>query len=348
MKASDYTLALLEDIERRIDPEIEDDYLAQWENFWNGNCDSKVFKACRKNITAPGIELKNVHINDALTDVNLMLEYELTGLSKKLSGTKSSLGIRANYGTGIMTSLFGAEIFTMPREMETLPTTKSFNDSDKIREILDRGMPDLNGGFGAKVFEFGEVCKQLFTKYPKIQKYVKVYHPDLQGPLDIAELLWGGEMFYEMYDDPDFVHNTLQLITDTYKAFLDKWYTIIPKNDGLSIHWSVMHKGNLMIRLDSAMNLPCEMYEEFSKPYDRQLLDHFGGGCMHFCGRGDHYIHSMCDIKNVYGFNMSQPHLNNLEAIFNAAVTNNKRILDMPKAEEYTSSLDIKNSIVNG
>ena len=198
------------------------------------------------------------------------------------------------------------------------------------------------------MFNFGEICAQLFAKYPKIQKYVKVYHPDTQGPLDIAELLWGGEMFYEMYDNPDFVHNVLQLITDTYKSFMDKWYTIIPNNEGLSVHWSLMHKGNIMIRLDSAMNLPCEMYDEFSKPYDRQLLDHFGGGCMHFCGRGDHYIHSMCDIENMYGFNMSQPHLNNLEKIFDAAVAHNKRIVDMPRAEEYVIDSNIKNSIING
>lgn len=348
MILSDYTLALLEDIEQRIDPETEDDFLSQWEGFWNGECDSKVFYASRKKTSEPGIELRNIHINDALTDVNLMLDYELTNLAKRLSGTKCALGIRANYGTGIMTSLFGAEIFTMPRETETLPTTKSFNDSDKIREILDRGIPDIMGGFGAKVFEFGEKCAELFTKYPKIQKYVKVYHPDLQGPLDIAELLWGSEMFYEMYDDPDLVHSALGLFTDTYKAFLDKWYTVIPKSDGLSLHWSILHKGNLMIRLDSAMNLPCEMYEEFSKPYDRQLLDHFGGGCMHFCGRGDHYIHSMCDIENVYGFNMSQPHLNNLDKIFDAAVRNDKRILDMPNAEQHLVGVDIKNSIING
>lgn len=33
MNPSSYTKALLEDIERRIDPEVEEDYRAQWEAF---------------------------------------------------------------------------------------------------------------------------------------------------------------------------------------------------------------------------------------------------------------------------------------------------------------------------
>ncbi len=347
MKASEYTLALLDDIERRIDPETEDDLMLQWESFWSGKNASLVFTPQRKKTSKPGIELKNIHINDAVGDVSLMLEYELTALSKKLSGN-GALGIRANWGTGIMTSLFGAEIFFMPRESQTLPTTKSFNDSDKIREILDTGMPDVCNGFGKSVLQYGETCAELFSKYPKIQRYVQVYHPDTQGPLDIAELLWGGEMFYEMYDDPDLVHAVLRLITDTYKAFMERWYTFIPKRNGLSVHWDIMHKGRIMLRLDSAMNLSCDFYNEFSKPYDAELLDYFGGGCMHFCGRGDHYIHSLCEIKNMYGFNMSQPHLNDLDKIFDAAIKQGKFILGMPKAYEYANGVCSKNGIIHG
>lgn len=347
MKISDYTLALLDDIEKRIDPDVEDDYIRQWENFSDGGCDSLVFTPHRKKTSSPGTELKSIHINDAIDDVELMLAYELTALSKKLGGNEA-LGIRANWGTGIMTSLFGAEIFYMPREMKTLPTTKSLNDSDKIRKILDNGMPALDTGFGKSVLQYGELCAELLSKYPKIQKYVQVYHPDTQGPLDVAELLWGSEMFYEMYDDPDFVHSVLGLITNTYKAFMEKWYSFIPMREGLSVHWSLMHKGAIMLRLDSAMNLSREFYDEYSKPYDTELFDHFGGGCMHFCGRGDHYIHSLCEIKSMYGFNMSQPHLNDLGKIFDAAIKGNKLILNMPKAYDFANGLCSKKGIIHG
>ena len=88
-------------------------------------------------------------------------------------------------------------------------------DLQEIEELIEKGIPDLNNGFGRKVFEFGEFCSEIFAKYPKIKEYVVPFHPDLQGPLDICELLWGGEMFYAMYDDPDIVHSAMSLITDT-------------------------------------------------------------------------------------------------------------------------------------
>lgn len=329
MQLSDYTLALLDDIERRIDPEVEEDFAAQWRTFWDGKYDRPIFTPMRKKTNTPGVEVRNIHINDAIGDLSLMLDMQLADLSKRLSSANQALGIRSNYGTGIMTTLFGAEIFMMPREAATLPTTRSLNDSDAVRRILEAGMPSLTGGFGKDVFAFGEMCAEIFKNYPKIQRYVSIFHPDTQGPLDIAELLWGSEMFYEMYDDPDFVHGVLRLITDTYKAFLDRWYTIIPRTEGISTHWNWMHAGTIMLRNDSAMNLSPEMYSEFAFPYDNELLNYYGGGCVHYCGRGDHYIRILCGAPLLKGINLSQPHLNDMDEIFSAVRDNGKKILGL-------------------
>ena len=348
MKLSKYTIDLLEDIEKRIDPETEEDYYSQWLGFWEDRCTDKVFLPKRKKVTGSGVELKDININDALGDMDLMLALELTTLSRRLSNRTSTLGIRANYGTGIMTSLFGAEIFEMPRSTNTLPTTKSFGDTDEVAARIENGVPDLLGGWGRKVFEFGELCAELLEKYPKIKRYVSVYHPDTQGPLDVAELLWGQEMFYAMYDEPELVHKVLRCITDTYKAFLNKWYEIIPMGeDPLSVHWSTMHKGTIMLRLDSAMNISRDFYEEFSKPYDKELLDYYGGGCMHFCGRGDHYIDSLCELDNMYSFNMSQPHLNDMSKILKSAEENNKKIIILPDAEKYADEFNVRCGLLN-
>lgn len=349
MKISEYTISLLDDIERRIDEEAEEDFQSQWQNFWDGKTNEKVFVPCRKKLSDPGVELKRININDALDDLDLMLARELCDLSRRLSKKTPALGIRANYGTGIMTSLFGAEIFEMPRETDTLPTTKSFNDTDKIRDIVEKGMPRLDNALGGRVFEFGELCAEVFEKYPKIKRYVQIYHPDTQGPLDIAELLWGGEMFYEMYDDPDFVHDVMRLVTDTYKAFMNKWYGIIPiREKGLTQHWWLLHKGNIMLRCDSAMNLSADFHREFALPYDKELLDCFGGGCMHFCGRGDHYIDSLCSIDSLYGINMSQPHLNDMNKIFDAVARNKKVILTLPSAAEYAENERVRPGMITG
>jgi len=349
MELSAYTRALLEDLERRIDPETEDAYQAQWIRYWEGKHEEMIFRPVRKNPIAPGVELKKIHINDALEDYELMLDMQLIDASRRLASTGDAPGVRANYGTGIMTTLFGAEVFVMPREMATLPTTRSFNDTDIIHRIVDEGAPDLYRGFGKDVFHFGEMCAEIFKDYPKIQKYVPVYHPDTQGPLDVAELLWGGEMFYEMYDDPDFVHQLMRLVTDTYKRFLDHWYTIIPKREGYNVHWQWIHPGTIMLRDDSAMNLSPELYKEFAFPYDDELLTYYGGGCVHFCGRGDHYIDILTAAKDLTCFNMSQPHLNNLDVIYGAMHRTGKRILGLKAdaAAEYAKRPDGKVSMIH-
>lgn len=327
------TIALLDDIESRIDPETEDDFAAQWYAFLHGMSQTTTFSPCRKKKSTPGIPVPRININDALADVETMLVHQLADVSNALNTGHCNLCVRTNYGTGILSSLFGAEIFEMPREMNTLPTTKPFNDSEVIRELVQKGMPDLENGFGARVWAFAALWQDVCRAYPKIAKYVSIYHPDLQGPLDICELMWGCEMFYAMYDEPELVHDMLSLITDTYAAFLDRWFAMFPCGTDMNVHWSNMrHRGRIMLRCDSAMNLSPEFYEEFAMPYDAKLLEHFGGGAMHFCGRGDHYIELLCSQPKLYSVNLSQPHLNDMEVIWHASVDRGITVLGFPGA----------------
>ena len=214
------TVALLEDIESRIDPEAEEDFARQWEDFLYDRFDGEIFEPRRRTVSEPGFTLPPVNINDAIADYETMLTAQLQIVSASLSGRRGNLCVRANSGTGILSSLFGAEVFEMPRAMDTLPTTRPFNDTEKMRALAERGVPDLTGGLGRRVFEFGEYCRDIFARYPKIERYVEVYHPDTQGPLDICELLWGCDLFCAMYDEEELVHAVMRVLTDTYTAFL--------------------------------------------------------------------------------------------------------------------------------
>lgn len=348
MQLSAYTRSLLDDIERRISPEVEDDFIGQWELFWEGKHPDIIVSPKRKAVSSPSVEVRHVYINDALTDLELMLDSELARVSAALERGTGTLSIRANYGTGIIPSLFGAEIFRMPREQNTLPTAVPFADEDIIRKITESGAPSFDKGFGRSVFEYGEMCREIFSKYPKISKYVFVYHPDTQGPMDIAELLWGSEIFYAFYDDPDTVHALMSVIVETYKGFLGKWFELYPNREGLNVHWDFFTKGNICIRNDSSMNLSPDFYREFAFVYDKQLLDHFDGGIVHFCGRGDHYIDIVTSADKLYAINLSQPHLNNMDAIYKATVSSGKKILALGDGacEEYARRPDALRSMI--
>lgn len=334
---------LLDDIERRIDADVEEDYQSQWHDFLYDRFDGEIFAARRRSFKAPTVEVKTVMINDALDDLELMLYSQLTGVYFALDPREVSrpaslnLSIRANYGTGILSSLFGANLFMMPRESNTLPTTKPLRDGDAMNETLEKGMPDLKGGLGGRVLRFGEYTAEIFSHYPKISKYVTVYHPDLQGPIDICDLLFGEQMFYTLCDDPDLLHGVLSLITDTYTAFMNEWYKIFPRRTDMNPHWSnTYHKGALMLRNDSAVNLSPDAYREFSVPYDTILLSRFGGGAMHFCGRGDHFITDLCSIPGLYAVNVAQPHLNDMEKIYKNTVDRGIKLIafDINRAKQ--------------
>ena len=332
IRLSNDTEALLADIERRIDPDVEDSYNKEWMDFLYDRFEGDVFSPQRAQKSPQTVSIPRVNINDAVGDLDLMIRLEMQAVSDILTTGVGTLGIRANYGTGTMASLFGAEIFMMPRETNTLPTTKPFNDTDKIRKLVEKGIPSLDSGFGKNMFEFGETIAELFEKYPKIKKYVDVFHPDTQGPLDMCEMIWGCDMFYEMYDEPELVHAFLNLLTDTFIAVTDKWHELFPIKTDMSSHWrGFNHRGGIVLRSDSAMNVSPDLYEEFSMPYDAKLLEMYGGGVIHFCGRGDHYIDKLSTLPKVYGVNMSQPECNDMEKIYKNTVDKGIKLLSFKR-----------------
>lgn len=314
------TIRLLEAVENAIDPVTEDAYLARWDDFIAGRTNDGIFSPSRVKKADTDYQFRNIGINDALRDNELMLVSQMEGVLRMLMKGRGVLNVRSNYGTGIVTSLFGAPLFVMPEELNTLPTTRPVGIG-AIPRLLDAGIPSFDKGFGGDALRMGIYYREVFSHYPKIDRYVKVYHPDTQGPLDLCELLIGSELFYLPYDDPDGLDALLSLMTETMTAYLNEWYGIFPKTPERSSHWGrFCHRGCLVLRLDSGMNVSPETYRSFVLRYDTEILNRFDGGIIHFCGRGDHYIDVITDIPGLYGINMSQPELNDMEKIYRCTV----------------------------
>jgi hypothetical protein len=246
-----------------------------------------------------------------------MVLQQLGGVSAALdAGSGLLLSARCNYGSSILPSLFDVPDYIMDEAYDTLPTSIPLNDLGAVERLLDAGVPDLRRGWGAKVFAMGERYAEIGRAFPNIGRYVWVYHPDTQGPLDACEVIWGSSLFTAFYDRPDLVHALLGLVVETYTRFLRAWAEIMPFREEGSCHWGFFHKGKIMLRDDSAMNLSPAMFAEFVRPYDQRLLDAFGGGAIHFCGRGDHYIPQMGSLRGLHAVNLSQPELNRMETVF--------------------------------
>ena len=101
--------------------------------------------------------------------------------------------MRSNYGTGILPTMFGAELYLMDPEIDTLPTAiplggiASMHLEDSLRGVdeskaahavkalLDRGIPDMHTALGGKVLEMADY-------YPG-NVYTLSQNPDVCPPL---------------------------------------------------------------------------------------------------------------------------------------------------------------------
>jgi len=240
------------------------------------------------------------------------------------------LNIRTNYGTVILPSIFG---LSYQLTETSLPWVHHLESRQEVEKLIERGIPDVKSGLGGRCFETAAYYREALAPYPKLRQAISIYHPDLQGPFDVAHLIWGPDIFYALYDCPEVVHRLVSLVTETYKIWMRAWKQFIGEGNEFTTHWNFYIKGGIMVRDDTAVTMSTRHYEEFVKPYDQALLDEFGG-CIHFCGKGTAFIRSMCTTsKKLYGLHMSQPELNDTANVLALAREHRLVLLGLP--QEY-------------
>lgn len=335
----------LERLEEAIDLDWERRKIDTWKRVLDFQPTDGGFESCRGvDGKQPG-DWPRIRINDAIQDPARMLLRELAMTYEvACRRTHHIPNIRCNYGTCIMPSLFGAQTFWMDDDLDTLPTSRPVGES-AIDALLDKGIPDLSAGFGRQVFETAEYFKTMLAPYPKISEVVWIYHPDLQGPIDIVEMLWGSNIFYAFYDQPDKVKAITEIVTQTYIRVLTRWFEVVPpRTTQYMAHWGSLWKGQALLRNDSIVNLSVDMYKEFVRPYDQRILDTFGSGAIHFCGHADHCIDALCECRHLTAINPSQPHLNDMRRIHAASVGRGV-VLNCPKSR-HLDGLDVSRGVV--
>lgn len=214
--------------------------------------------------------------------------------------------IRANYGVGTLPSLFGAtSSFVDPYQM---PWCNHLETKEEVQNLIQKGVPDLNTGFGSRVIETYNFYREMLKGYPLAEKFIRCYHPDLQGTFDVAHMLIGPEIFYELYDDPEYLKQLLALISDTYIQYMKKVKTYInDETDGFCYHWNNLFPGKIVLRDDSSVCLSLEMFQEFVLPYNNKILEAFGRGSIHYCGAKQTWLEEMLQkTKGLAGINFGR------------------------------------------
>lgn len=289
---------LLTYLERTIDT----DHLDHVTNVLSDQLDYKPLDTIPLRVAYPLEEFPPYTMAETHEDMGKMMYNELRACVVQLESKDYSLPmIRTNYGVGTLPSLFGLHSRLVNNNM---PWVDHLESEEQVRELISKGVPDLDAGFGKQVSLTHEFYREKLSHYPKCSQYIHVFHPDLQGPFDIAHLVYGPDIYTAVYDDDELIHSLMDLCTETYIKFMERIKTEINDEiDGKCYHWGALYGGKVVLRDDSPVNLSLDMYKEFAKQYDDRILDHFGTGSMHFCGRADQWIFEMAATPNLLSLN---------------------------------------------
>jgi hypothetical protein len=270
-----------------------------------------------------GDPVRPVPVAETLRDPEKMLYNELVHAWTTSIWHQHEVGddlpftLRANFGTGVVSSLFGAPIEQVENNP---PWVRRFETWEAFRGVLERDPLDFSQGLGPRVVETYEAYAAILARYPSLRGVARLVLPDLQGPMDNAELLRGSGLFTDFYERPEETENLLGLLAAAQVGFAKRLKPLLNDGpEGYSHQHGSMLKGHILLRNDSAIMLSAKMYRERVAPHDARVLREMGGGGIHSCGNFAHLAEAFLDVKGVESLDLGQPEMNDIPALYRLA-----------------------------
>jgi hypothetical protein len=224
------------------------------------------------------------------------------------------LTIRANFGTVIIASLFGANVEQVE---ENPPWVRSFRTVEEFRAAVDRDPVDFSQGWCPRVVQRYQFYRHALQAYPELASLVRLTLPDLEGPLSTAELLRGSQIYVDFYNDPDLLAKALNAIARAQIGFARHLSSFVNDDqDGFSHQHAMVICGRILVRDDSAINISPATYRRQVAPYDEMVLSELGGGGVHSCGKMEHNVDEFFALPSIRCLDVGQPWLNDIDAIY--------------------------------
>jgi len=257
-------------------------------------------------------------------DPDTMLYDQVAGLiGWARAGSDAQLAIRANTGTGTLCTAAGCE--QLLSEFG-LPWTTHVG-----REAIQTFNP-------SNIAELGVLprVRELYAYFrARLPERIGFYIADTQSPFDLAHLLYGDAIFYDMFDDPEFVHLLMKKATALYIAgsrLMKAW--ISEQADGGCHGGLWMANGGVRVCEDTATLLSPELIEQFVVPYRDAGVAPFGGGWVHYCGDNAALYRTLLRAPQVRGINFGNPERHDFSRVLPELIEEGKFYFGNPPRQE--------------
>ena len=226
-------------------------------------------------------------------------------------GMEAVPSIRANMGCGIFASLFPG-ILPMLFEDGKMPWVINHLSHDNISNLSEKDIVITD--------EFKTALEHMAYQADKIEGTGAFVFPlDLQGPFDLAHIVYGDAFFYDLYDEPDLMHRLLSLCCYAIELGVDECLKIMPSSNEYIAHYNSViiprSLGGFKISEDTSTLVSAEHIDEFVIPYTSRILKYTNGGYIHYCGRNDYLLSRVLKHPLVYGLNFGNPEKHDMEEV---------------------------------
>jgi len=248
--------------------------------------------------------------------------------------------VRANYGTVLLASKFGAEV----EQHEDNPPWIMHSDEGgvSLEAVADSDPTDFSWGWCPRVIETYEFFRATLRAWPKLDRIIRVVLPDMQSPFDTLELIVGSSIFADLRTRPEVAARALRNVANAQVGFARCLAGLVTDGpDGFAHQHATMIRGRILLRDDSAILMSPNMYRDQIAPQDEFVLQQLNGGGIHCCGNVGLHAQRFLEPAGMQSFDFGQSEHNDVDAIYALAKQRQIPLIRVAASERELCSAEI-------
>lgn len=240
-----------------------------------------------------GLENRALSTWNSEEDIEAYIDYEVKKLRCFLEYTRDLdndyiPSLNGGFGIGINSAYFSGMDITVGVETSWVhPYIKDWKDINKLKRDENSKWYKILKRMVSRIVELseGDYLPSSFSHF---------------APFDMANALRGNQIFYDLYDEPERVHQLMDISADAIIWLeMELRKMISPVQGGTAIA-GMWFPGNALFLSEDASDLcSADIYTEFAKPYTQKVLEKIGGAYIHHHAKGFHIHKGIAGLEKL-------------------------------------------------